>query len=797
MYLKPKRISDSDIEVKEKTKTDVINALPKDPSGSQPKITKLYRSESKYESKYVLLVETSGKQYIVKGIDCAVLGPEIKPDRNRTDAMSEAMYIFQEYYLIRCVSSISKHFAKPLGISSKMYFPEDKGETQRMCVEMLQEFAGESLAEAKAGNIKLIFRWMLQSAVAIAFLHSMGIAHMDIKPGNMAYDKVGKILKLIDLGSGNDYLEQEAMEEKKGTASHIVRELSTAFAPPEVVGRDGEIKHTSVECTPESIDIFTWAASFYSITTHKSQKVIRKETHKFWKEKRFNKFIKNARDAIEESEYEDEKIKSFIEKLILSCMEYQPEKRPKSRKVAEDIIKFAQENGLCKTYFRSYDESNENVYRKIFGLIDFIPALVKENIAEMKANYDKKILKMQLEFDQERNQWEKTEQSLSSNLAEANSKLAIMEAASKKEKADLSRKEQEWNEHTAVSAAKFTSAIDQLKKYLAAKQVASMTIRDKIHSLQDTTNKHIQSISSRNLDLLAQLQTRMTRLRVATKEVAIRKSRIPIQTAMGTLIHTDILYGKSGFVRKLSEHTLLVELDDGNKRILKCYERGGKKAFTELISQYALQNELCDDTANVIRGVGMRQDNDKYLEMLSEHGGTSLQQEMQDGHVTPELLLVWAKQALDCLFRLEDQLVFLLGISTNSMFWRDGVLRFSLSAGARKLPAAGELSADEIVTAYASPDVAAVRAGRAKGVNLGKVSVYCFGIAFCLLAAGSDCQVDVKSEDYKGLAEKVLSRAKEKIKEGALMTMLEEAVNFVPERRPTFAQLLEMVNKMR
>ncbi len=319
---------------------------------------------------YVYLVTSGdGKQYVLKGQEIALPAQTracVEDEYNLV--LSEMQYVFQEYYLTRVASTISEHFVRPVGVDTKAHL--DRGNKEAaFCIEMVTEYGGEPLGTSK--NLMQILNWMLQSAVALFQLHSLGISHMDIKPENMVYNSDSGILKIIDLGSGKEYASSHKGD---STVSGVVRDYTKAFAPPEVVRRV-ELEITS-RCVPSKVDVYCWGAAFYAIMTGEQPEDMEKDSRKYKLSvdpRYYSEFVRNIHESVMERDYGENEhgkiLKPFLAEQIEKCISFEPDKRPNFATIVGELAEFATRNDLCKTYLDHFRAASgdASVSRLLFG----------------------------------------------------------------------------------------------------------------------------------------------------------------------------------------------------------------------------------------------------------------------------------------------------------------------------------------------------------------------------------------------------------------------------------------------
>ncbi len=120
---------------------------------------------------------------------------------------------------------------------------------------------GESLAK-KISKEKLseqrISRYMHQLLAALDYIHSKGLTHLDIKPGNIMVDKDDNVV-LIDFGASKMY---NAQSINKSMMSSMRPPYTSGYAPAEQ--ENGNVKDMGTWC-----DIYALGATLYTLYTGK------------------------------------------------------------------------------------------------------------------------------------------------------------------------------------------------------------------------------------------------------------------------------------------------------------------------------------------------------------------------------------------------------------------------------------------------------------------------------------------------------------------------------------------------
>ncbi len=97
-----------------------------------------------------------------------------------------------------------------------------------------------------------MMKYFKQLTEAVKYMHSLGVAHLDIKPQNILVDMETGLLKLIDFGSAIvfkvDGLDTSNCDIVRGTPSYL---------PPEVLGKDS--------CMLDKVDVWSCGVVLYNI----------------------------------------------------------------------------------------------------------------------------------------------------------------------------------------------------------------------------------------------------------------------------------------------------------------------------------------------------------------------------------------------------------------------------------------------------------------------------------------------------------------------------------------------------
>jgi len=332
------------------------------------------KEEIKTGKQYVYEITNEGKHYILKGfkIDVVNLEPKNPSSIKRYLEMVETIKeICQEYEFARFACTFTDHFAKPLILDYELVIPENNFSYSFLYIEIVFEYGGVSLEKLKGADVNLVYNLMRQSANAFSLLHSTGIAHLDIKPGNMVYDNKEDLLKVIDMGSSFGYDTIRKTYSSTINIDNKIRSYTPIYSPPEVLQSAG----TSLQ-NPNfilgSIDTYSWAMSFYSILFNKEEDILELEINKFKidGERTYVEFIsllKNALGSIKFQKSEEQKKMKIIEYELLEGLNYRPEKRPTMDKMVDCMKKFENEESVNIPY-KNIELKNIQRIKKIFKL---------------------------------------------------------------------------------------------------------------------------------------------------------------------------------------------------------------------------------------------------------------------------------------------------------------------------------------------------------------------------------------------------------------------------------------------
>jgi len=337
--------------------------------GERVKIEKELRNS---EGRYVYQVSHKGVPYILKGfmIQLEHLNPE---DRNSVGffkaSLMEIIEVFQEYYFGKAAEPFNPHIAAPLALDFTIDVARNKASNSLMCIEIIFEHGGEALTRLKSITLELTYNLMRQSANALSILHNLGIAHFDIKPGNMVYDDGKDLLKIIDMGSAFGSPKKKKLAATTVKIEGKVRSGTLEFAPPEVLLIGESIANNpNLGLSLASIDVYCWAMSFFAILTERTDA----EMNSYYKRYRsgqeadykgFMEIVKICFDCVMTKDSKEEELKNLINSLLIDALQYKPKERLKMKDIIDKMKLFEKEKKYTLNYSKTELKQNRNILK--------------------------------------------------------------------------------------------------------------------------------------------------------------------------------------------------------------------------------------------------------------------------------------------------------------------------------------------------------------------------------------------------------------------------------------------------
>eukprot|EP00826_Nyctotherus_ovalis_P030754 TRINITY_DN2454_c0_g6_i1.p1 TRINITY_DN2454_c0_g6~~TRINITY_DN2454_c0_g6_i1.p1 ORF type:complete len:516 (+),score=122.67 TRINITY_DN2454_c0_g6_i1:681-2228(+) len=286
---------------------------------------------------YAYQVVAQGQLYIVKGYQVSLEYLKYKEADSKArfiSALRKIEDIYKEYFTSKIIPELNLHFARALDIDYAVDMPSDDSDLPYLYIEVLFECAGESLCDVGGLEIDLAYNLMRQSADALSFLQNMKVAHFEVNTKNLLYDKSADLLKIINLKGATHNLP------KCKPIDHSMLSGVPELLPPEVFKIQPAINLES-----ESVSIYCWAMTFYSVILNKNQaKLVNElERYKMGTELVYQDFVRCMKIAIENIKTARTKEKSFIAEQLAKTLSFRPEERPSINAIL-DRMKAFEEN---------------------------------------------------------------------------------------------------------------------------------------------------------------------------------------------------------------------------------------------------------------------------------------------------------------------------------------------------------------------------------------------------------------------------------------------------------------------
>jgi serine/threonine protein kinase len=333
------------------------------------------------ETRYIYELTCNGKSYILKGYSIHIehLDPTNQESRGRfMKTLWEVGEVFQEYCFAKVGSVFNEHFVKPLIMDYNLELATDSNPNSYLFIEMIYEHGGKSLDELGLDNVTEIYNLMQQSADAFNLLHEAAITHINIKPANMIYNRDTDILKIMDMGISHEYDTMSKLY-KSTELEEKLKSLIPVFSPPEIL-KLNERNVQFQESIPETVDVYSWAMSFYSLLLNKTQSDLETEVNKFKlnDETDYLPFLNEVKIGLKnikvDQDQEEQKLNIITEELI-KTLSYNPDERPKMKDIAakmkQDIL-FSSNKQSSEQILSVKEDDNIQVIEKVTNV--FKPA---------------------------------------------------------------------------------------------------------------------------------------------------------------------------------------------------------------------------------------------------------------------------------------------------------------------------------------------------------------------------------------------------------------------------------------
>jgi len=303
-------------------------------------------AKKRYGKRIIFKVSLNdGRKFVLKRIELNTDEKGIMLNAKALKVIDDAM---REYYITKTFGLICKSVAKV--IDMKEYYSESEN---KMFIEMLSEYCGTNLLEIPAITDQSEITCMIYQLVcALSLMEDAGIAHFDIKPQNLVYQKPS--LKLIDFGSAISFFASPKSVEQ-AVANNKIQEYSPFYSPPEIFKliSKGDKFINSKQIIPNKVDIFCFGITLASILLRMNAKKIEREEKD---DEKLNEWLINQING-KLTEVGLQKYAGLIQK----CLSYNSELRPSFNSLKaelEAIIKKENYNEIIAQYGNNDNKIN-------------------------------------------------------------------------------------------------------------------------------------------------------------------------------------------------------------------------------------------------------------------------------------------------------------------------------------------------------------------------------------------------------------------------------------------------------
>jgi len=331
-------------------------------------------SVSNSGDKYVYKVNHNNVPYVLKGykiqIEHLVPGNRTSANlfKNSITIISE---VFQEYFFARIASVFNPHFAKPLLLDYVIQVAENRFSGSYMYIEIIFEYAGTGLDKLESITFNDAYNFMRQSANALTLLHDIGMAHFDIKPANMMYDKNSDILKIIDMESAFGAATKKKVTGTIRTFNREIRSITLEYSPPEVLRKnEGKEEIPDLKMSLDAIDVYCWATSFCSMLLKKTAADLIRDNERYKLEleedyKDYIEITEVALNSINVIGSVENDIKNKVKDLLLRALSYKPKSRRTMKALVDDMRNFEKQKNIKIKYAETEAENNRELIKRL------------------------------------------------------------------------------------------------------------------------------------------------------------------------------------------------------------------------------------------------------------------------------------------------------------------------------------------------------------------------------------------------------------------------------------------------
>jgi len=265
----------------------------------------------------------------------------------------------REFYIGRTLGALSTHIVKTIDIRQI-----NKENGNEMIAEMLMEYGGKNLDKAKEfiNSNDLLIKMMLQLIEVLELMEQVGVAHFDLKPMNIVWDKRREVLKIIDFGTSMSfYSNPNVVENPIGEFYGRIVGFTEIFAPPELLHRNPTVEIRQ-KIVPSKVDVFSFGMTFLylliSINTKAASVNLKWGTQEDELAEFFAKITDELRDLSQ----------GHWANLIKACLQFSPENRPSFTEIHKMFMEIIQTKTNIKLVTNTTKQQPEdNSYHKILA----------------------------------------------------------------------------------------------------------------------------------------------------------------------------------------------------------------------------------------------------------------------------------------------------------------------------------------------------------------------------------------------------------------------------------------------
>jgi len=230
-------------------------------------------------------------------------------------------YLLREFYISKTFGYVIENVAKALNIKQ---IPIEEG--KKMYIEILYEYGGIDLLNSinTITSKRELYDIVYQLVCVLEIMEDIGIAHLDIKPQNIVYEKSTSLIKLIDFGASISFFRSpQAIINLIGDYQDKFHSFTVLYSPPEtlLLNKLKWPKNKKWNIIPQKVDSFCFGITIIELIYRVLFKLDFNEIRD-GDEKSHDLFRNKIEAAFKEHD------ESKIYDIIKDCLSYSPDKRP-------------------------------------------------------------------------------------------------------------------------------------------------------------------------------------------------------------------------------------------------------------------------------------------------------------------------------------------------------------------------------------------------------------------------------------------------------------------------------------